>query len=375
MMLIDEATIENRKDLIRSSDSIRFRCDPAGPPAPDRRRRLHDAGRPRAPRRAFPTRTSPTSSSRAAAPVVARQPAPRRGDRRAARARPRAARSDDLALGRRLRAGRYDLAIDFHGGPRASLLTWLSGAPDAHRLRRRRAQLDVHAARRAAARAARRVTRSRTSGICSTRARHRPAGSRARIPVEMPVDAAAARGVAERLARAGVARRRPARSSCTSARATRSGDGRSRRSSRVAAGARRRAIRRRRIVVTSGTVGARRGRPRHRRRAGALLGRAIADAGARVRRVLARRAARAASIARRSTSAATADRCTSRRRASVPIVGLYGPTLPVRSAPWRAPTLARRVGGGRRPAVPAVRPAVVRARRLPLPDLDPARSR
>ena len=34
----------------------------------------------------------------------------------------------DLALGRRLRSGRYDLAIDFHGGPRASLLTWLSRA-------------------------------------------------------------------------------------------------------------------------------------------------------------------------------------------------------------------------------------------------------
>src|SRR6202030_319326 len=36
----------------------------------------------------------------------------------------------DIALGRRLHAARYDLAIDFHGGPRASLLTWLSGAPD-----------------------------------------------------------------------------------------------------------------------------------------------------------------------------------------------------------------------------------------------------
>jgi len=35
----------------------------------------------------------------------------------------------DLRLGRQLRAQRYDLAIDFHGGPRASLLTWLSGAP------------------------------------------------------------------------------------------------------------------------------------------------------------------------------------------------------------------------------------------------------
>jgi lipopolysaccharide heptosyltransferase II len=35
----------------------------------------------------------------------------------------------DLALVRRLRAGRYDLAIDFHCGPRSSLFTWLSGTP------------------------------------------------------------------------------------------------------------------------------------------------------------------------------------------------------------------------------------------------------
>jgi ADP-heptose:LPS heptosyltransferase len=35
----------------------------------------------------------------------------------------------DLSLIRRLRRERYDLAIDFHGGPRSSLLTWASGAP------------------------------------------------------------------------------------------------------------------------------------------------------------------------------------------------------------------------------------------------------
>jgi lipopolysaccharide heptosyltransferase II len=35
----------------------------------------------------------------------------------------------DVALMRRLRAQKYDIAVDFHGGPRASLLTWLSGAP------------------------------------------------------------------------------------------------------------------------------------------------------------------------------------------------------------------------------------------------------
>ncbi len=34
----------------------------------------------------------------------------------------------DMQLGLRLRRERFDLAIDFHGGPRASLLTWLSAA-------------------------------------------------------------------------------------------------------------------------------------------------------------------------------------------------------------------------------------------------------
>ena len=35
----------------------------------------------------------------------------------------------DVALGRRLRAERYNLVIDFHSGPRSSLMAWLSGAP------------------------------------------------------------------------------------------------------------------------------------------------------------------------------------------------------------------------------------------------------
>ncbi len=35
----------------------------------------------------------------------------------------------DIALARRLRRARYDVAIDFHGGPRSSLLTWATGAP------------------------------------------------------------------------------------------------------------------------------------------------------------------------------------------------------------------------------------------------------
>jgi ADP-heptose:LPS heptosyltransferase len=36
----------------------------------------------------------------------------------------------DLALARRLRAGHFDLAIDLHGGPRSAWLTRLSGAPE-----------------------------------------------------------------------------------------------------------------------------------------------------------------------------------------------------------------------------------------------------
>jgi lipopolysaccharide heptosyltransferase II len=64
----------------------------------------------------------------AAAPVV-------RGNRHldkvivAPRVRGARALAVDLRLGRQLARERFDLAIDFHGGPRASLLTWLSGAP------------------------------------------------------------------------------------------------------------------------------------------------------------------------------------------------------------------------------------------------------
>jgi heptosyltransferase I len=36
---------------------------------------------------------------------------------------------DDLALARRLRAERFDVVFDLHGGPRSSWLTWATGAP------------------------------------------------------------------------------------------------------------------------------------------------------------------------------------------------------------------------------------------------------
>jgi len=130
---------------------------------------------------------------------------------------------DDVALGRRLRAARFDLAIDFHGGPRASLLTWLSRAP-------RRLGYEV------AGRSwmyTQRITRPR-----ELRARHSVENQwdllaalgiappdRSRHPVEMPADPAS-------VAASAIASRAPASpstigsSSSMSAPATRSGDGR-----------------------------------------------------------------------------------------------------------------------------------------------------
>jgi lipopolysaccharide heptosyltransferase II len=37
---------------------------------------------------------------------------------------------DDLKIGRELRRRAFDVVIDFHGGPRGSWLTWMSGAPE-----------------------------------------------------------------------------------------------------------------------------------------------------------------------------------------------------------------------------------------------------
>lgn len=83
---------------------------------------------PRALKRAYPGARISYLVEEAAAPVVAHNPsideviiAPRRrGLRRI---------SDDMALAKRLRAARYDLVIDLHGGPRSSWLTRASGAP------------------------------------------------------------------------------------------------------------------------------------------------------------------------------------------------------------------------------------------------------
>jgi lipopolysaccharide heptosyltransferase II len=83
---------------------------------------------PRALKRAYPGARISYLVEQAAAPVVAHNPAiddviiapRRRGVRRIA---------DDVALARQLRKARYDIVIDLHGGPRSSWLTLASGAP------------------------------------------------------------------------------------------------------------------------------------------------------------------------------------------------------------------------------------------------------
>ena len=264
----------------------------------------------------------------AAAPVVARNPhiddvivAPREPGLRAFGA--------EAALVRRLRAAAYDVAIDFHGGPRASLLTWLSGAPV-------RVGYDV------AGRAwmyTTRVGRPR-----ALRARHSvvnqwdlvapfavaPPDPEA-CPVEMSADPVTAAEVAGRLARAGVGpddrllvvhvsagnpfRRWPLASFASVASELAASDARSR------------------VVVTSGPVD---------RDAAA---RVIADARARLapdeqERVIACgefSIAELRALFDRAALFVGGDSGPMHVAATseVPIVGLYGPTLPARSAPWR----------------------------------------
>ena len=286
----------------------------------------------RAVRQRFPDAQITYLVEPAAAPVVAHNPhiddvivAPRR--------RGLMQLAADLALGRRLRARRYDLAIDFHGGPRSSLLTWLSRA---------KVRIGYEIVGRGWM-YTRRVPRPR-----ALRARHSvenqwdllaaldiPPPDRARFPVEMMTAPQAAATVADRLARAGVGagdrlvvvhvsagnpfRRWPIAAFAALVTLLVSKDAR------------------RRVIVTSGpSEGQAAGRVITRARA--LLepsdrGRVVScgDFSLDELRVLLDRAA----LYIGGDSGPLHVAATTR----VPIVALYGPTLPARSAPWRAPDL------------------------------------
>ena len=235
----------------------------------------------------------------------------------------------DLDLARRLRAERFDLVIDFHGGPRSAFLTWATGAPQ----------------RLGYALPGRSLTY--TTRVPWTRAlvppRHsvlnqwallEPLGidppDRARDPVTMPIDIDAASKVAARLGTAGVAdtapiivlhvsagnpfRRWPAASFAAAAAALAVADPS------------------RRIVITSGPSDG-----------------AAAEAVAEEARRLA--GAAAPSIVRSGEFDLSELRALVDRAAlyiggdsgpmhiaattRTPVVALFGPTLPDRSLPWR----------------------------------------
>ena len=276
--------------------------------------------------------------------MVAQQPAPRRGDRRAA-ARAGARRiADDVALARRLRRGRFDLALDLHGGPRSRV---------ADVGERRAASGSATTSRDAAG-----CTRGSSHRAPDLRPRHSvvnqwdlleaipgwPGGTadpRARSGVEMaarcrPRDAR----MADRLARAGVApddelvvaaRERgqpvPAMARSRSSRRPRRRWPRACRgggwcfssgpSDREAAS---------RIAADRARPGLGRGRPHRRSR--------------RIRPAGAQSADRPEPAVRRRRHRAAAHRGAPR---ATPVVGIYGLTLAARSAPWRpraVPTLS-----------------------------------
>ncbi len=237
----------------------------------------------------------------------------------------------DLALGRRLRRARFDLAIDFHGGPRSSLLAWLSRAPIrigyevagrawmyTHRVPRPRALRPRHSV-------------ENQWDLLDALGIERP--TRSSDPVEMPVDPEAARAVAVRLAAAGIDdehcvivvhvsagnpfRRWPHAHFVALARSLASADAR------------------RRVLIMSG--------PSEHGAALRVISDARADLGPAARdRIFAcddfslaelRALLDRAQLYVGGDSGPLHIAATSR----VPIVGLYGPTLPVRSAPWRDP--------------------------------------
>ena len=285
---------------------------------------------PRALKRAFPDTRLSYLVEEAAAPVVAHNP---HIDELIVIQRVRGWKRlrDDLALARRLRAARYDIVIDLHGGPRSSWLTWATGA-------RQRIGYDVKGRSWSYTR---RVNRPR-----ELRARHsvvnqwdlleaiegwpRTAPDPARDAVEMPESPAAVRSIERRLHEAGIGagdelivahvsagnpfRRWPEPAFTELL-------------TRLALGSDRR-----RIIVSSGPSdrdAARRIIAASRQRLADAAGR-IVDFGefdlGELRALIGRSKLFVGGDTGPLHIAATT---------ATPIVGIYGPTLPARSAPWR----------------------------------------
>jgi len=288
----------------------------------------------RALRRTYPDARIVYLVERDAAPVVAGSPhldeviiAPRtRGARRIL---------DDLALARRLRRERFDLALDLHGGPRSAWLTWASGAKEriGYDIKGRRWMYStvVHRAR---------DLRPRHSVVNQWDLLEAIPGWRGgaadgtRDSVEMALDPAADARMSDRLERAGVGRddelivlhvsagnpfRRWPEAFFAETAAT------------LAAG-----TARRRLVFSSGPsdrAAASRIAADARHRLGAAAGRII-DLGEFDLHELRALIGRSRLFVGGDTGPLHIAAST-----GTPIVGIYGPTLAARSAPWRAPSI------------------------------------
>ncbi len=249
----------------------------------------------------------------------------------------------DLALARALRRARYDLVVDFHGGPRASLLTWATGAPRrvGYAVKGRSWMYTEVVPRPADLRPRHSVENQ--WDLLAHLGRPLPAApDRLRHRVRMDESPAAAAAVERRLAEAGIGpserlvvvhvsagnpfRRWPGEHFVELA-------------VQLAANGHDR-----RIILTSGPSEAEAARAiveRARQRLAAVSESIRAVSGDQIRTgdeyslvelrsLVARAAVYVGGDSGPLHVAATSD---------VPIVGLYGPTLPVRSAPWRPPAM------------------------------------
>lgn len=239
----------------------------------------------------------------------------------------------DVRLARRLRAARFDLVIDLHGGPRSGFLTWATGAPRriGYALPGRQFSYTT------------RVSWSRSlvpprHSVLNQWDLIAPLGiappTGAANPVVMPIDAAAAAGVATRLAAAGVAesapvivlhvsagnpfRRWPAASFAEVAATLATGD------------------RTRRIIITSGPSEA------EAAEAVATQARILAgDAAPGIVRTGEFDLSELRALVGRAVLYIGGDSGPLHIAATTgtPVVALFGPTLPERSMPWRDPAI------------------------------------
>ena len=291
---------------------------------------------PRALTRTFPHSRITYLVEPAAAPVVAGNPhladvlvVPRtRGVRRIV---------DDLRLARRLRAARFDVVVDLHGGPRSSWLTWATGARQriGYNIEGRRWHYTatVHRSRDLRPRHS---VENQWDLLAAIEGWPGGAADPARDAVEMPLDAAAATRIEDRLARAGVEARHtivvvhvsagnPFRRWPEPAFA------------RVVAGLVA-ADHSRRIILSSGPsdrTAADRIAAEARRILGPPLARHVLDFGDIDLRELRALIERSGLFIGGDTGPLHIAATT-----RTPIVGIYGPTLTERSAPWRDPSLA-----------------------------------